>query len=76
MESLVQRRKGLLLKFSKGNTIFCLSLHCNTENGYLFINRKEIYKFKTSNKNVTFPTQFYLGSICKGFSATESREVP
>ena len=30
---------------------------------------------KSLNLNVNFPTQFRLGSIFNGFSATESREV-
>ena len=42
---------------------------------YLFVNGKEILKFKTDNKNINFPTQFCLRSISNGFSATESREV-
>ena len=42
---------------------------------YLFVNEKEIFKFKANNKNVNFPTQFCLGSISNGFSALESREV-
>ena len=37
-------------------------------------NGKEIFKFKADN-NVNFPTQFCLGSISNGFSATESREI-
>ena len=36
---------------------------------------KTIFKFKADNKNVNFPSQFCLGSISNGFSATESREV-
>ena len=39
------------------------------------INGKEIFKFKTDNKNNNFPTQFSLRGIPNGFSATESREV-
>ena len=35
----------------------------------------EIFKFKTDKKNVNFPTQFCLGSISNGFSATEFRKV-
>ena len=35
---------------------------------------KKIFKFKADNKNVNFPTQFYLVSISNGFSAIESRE--
>ena len=41
----------------------------------MLVNRKEIFKFKADNKNINFPTQFYLGSTSNGFSATESREV-
>ena len=52
-----------------------MSLHYNGDNSYLFVNGKEIFKFKASNKNVNFPTQFCLGSISTAFSATESREV-
>ena len=40
-----------------------------------FVNGKEIFKFKTDNKNVNFPTQFCLGSVSNGFGAIESREV-
>ena len=40
-----------------------LSLHYN-DNSYMFVNGKEI-----------FPTQFCLGNISNGSSATESREV-
>ena len=41
----------------------------------MFVNAKEIFKFKIENKNVNFPTQFCLGSMSNGFSALESREV-
>ena len=41
----------------------------------MLVNRKEIFKFKADNKNINFPTQFYLGNTSNGFSATESREV-
>ena len=41
----------------------------------LFVNEKEIFKFKIDNKNVNSPTQFCLGSISNGFGATESREA-
>ena len=41
----------------------------------MFVNGKQIFKFKADNKNVNFPTQFCFGSISNGFSATESEEV-
>ena len=67
--------KKFSFNFTKANTEFCLSLHYNSDNSYLFVNGKEIVKFKADNKNVNFPTQFCLGSRSNGFSATESREV-
>ena len=51
-------------------------MHYNHNNSYLFVNRKETFKFKADNKNVNFPTPFCLGGISNKFSATESREVP
>ena len=67
--------KKFSINFSKANTKFCLSWHYNAGNSYLFVNGKEIFKFKADNKNVNFPTQFCLISISSGFSTTESREV-
>ena len=66
--------KNFSIDFSKVNTKFYLSLHYNA-NSYLFVNGKEILKFKGDNKNVNYPTQICLGSISNGFSATESREI-
>ena len=47
----------------------------NAENSNLFVNEKEIFKFKADNKNVNFPTQFCLGGKSSGFSVTEFREI-
>ena len=67
--------KKFSINFSKANTKFCLRLHYNADNSYLFVNAKQIFKFKIDNKNVKFPTQFCLRTISNGFSATKSREV-
>ena len=66
--------KKFTMNFTKANTKFCLIFRYNTDNSYLFVNGKEIIKFKANNKNVNFPTQICSGSISDGFSATESRE--
>ena len=50
-----------------------MSLHHNADNSYLFVNGKEIFKFKADDKNINFPTRFYLGSISDGFSNIESK---
>ena len=44
MEALVHQ--------SKAKTKFSLNLNYDVDNSYLFVNRKEIYKFKADNKNV------------------------
>ena len=67
--------KKFSINFTGAYTKFCLSLHYNGDNTYLFVNGKEIFKFKTDHKNVNFPTQFYLGSVSNGLGALESREV-
>ena len=68
-------KKTFSINFSRENTKFCSSSHYNADNSYLLVNRREIFCFKVDNKNVNFPTQFFLGSISNGFSATESKEV-
>ena len=45
-----------------------MSLRYNANNSYLFVNGKEIFKFKVPNHICT-------GSISTGFSNTKSREV-
>ena len=67
--------KQFIIIFTKSNTKFCLSLPYNDGNNCLFVNGKEIIRFKANNKNVNFLTGFCLGSISDVFSATESREV-
>ena len=73
METLVHQRKILVLILVKQT--FLLSSHFNANNSHLFVNGKEIFKFKVDNKNFNFPAKFFLGSISNEFSATESREV-
>ena len=52
-----------------------MSLHCNVDNSYFFVNGKEKYKFKASNKNVNFPTQLYLGIMSNKFNYVDEEEV-
>ena len=41
----------------------------------MFVDGKEIFKFKADNKNVNFPAQLCLGIISNRFRALESRGV-
>ena len=52
-----------------------MTLDYHGDNSYLFVNGKEIFKFKVDNKNVNFPIQFCLGSVPNGFSANKPRKV-
>ena len=69
-ESFGTPEKKYGINFSKANTKFCLSFHYNADNSYLFVNGKEIFKFKADNKNGNFPTQFCFRSTSNGFSTT------
>ena len=63
--------KRFSINFSKAKTKFCLTLHYNGDDSYLFVNRKKIYKFKADNKHFNFPVQFCLGSISEKLDAVE-----
>ena len=46
-DTTVTAEKKYSINFDKGNARFCLSLRYNRENSYLFVNGKEIHKFKS-----------------------------
>ena len=49
------------------NKKFCLSLHYNKENSYLFVNATEIYKFKAKDSEI-LAYSLCLGNISKDWS--------
>ena len=57
-ESFGSPEKMFSINFSKANKTFCLSLYYAADSSYLFVNDKEIFKFKVDNENVSFPAQF------------------
>ena len=40
------------INFTKNNKKFCLSLHYNSDNRYLFVNGKEIINFKSNDSEI------------------------
>ena len=52
---------------------FCLSLHYNGANSYLFVNGVEIFKFKAKDSEV-IPNVVRLGNVSKDFSASNLKE--
>ena len=55
------------INFTKHNTKFCLSLHYNGGNSYLFVNSTEIIKFKGKDSEI-LGSLLCLGKILKDFS--------
>ena len=55
------------INFSKGNIKFCLSLHYNGANSYLFVNGTEIIKCKAKDSKIVAST-LSLGNISKDWS--------
>ena len=60
--------KNFYNNYSKTKTKYCSNLQYNGENSYLFVNGKEIFKFKAENNNVSFPTKLCLGSFLVNYN--------
>ena len=54
------------INFTENNKKFCLSLHYNAANSYLFINGTEIHKFKAKDFEIV-ASPLCLGNISKDF---------
>ena len=59
---------------TKKNAKFYLSLHYNGANSYLFVNGKEIIKFKAKDSEIV-PTPLWLGNITKEFSENNTKKT-
>ena len=49
----------------------CLSLHYNSDDSYLFVNGRQIVKFKAANSEIV-PYPLCLGNISKDFSISNA----
>ena len=56
------------INFTVTKNKFCLSLHCNGANSYLFVNGTKIFKFKAKDSE-TVASPLCLGNISKDWSA-------
>ena len=62
------------INFTVTHKIFCLSLHYNGANSYLFVNGAEIYKFKAKDSEILVgPT--CLGNISKDWLVDNMRRT-
>ena len=48
----IYAKKLYSINFTKTNTKFCLSLHYNGANSYLFVNGAKIYKFEAKDSEI------------------------
>ena len=67
LESTLSAEKMYSINFTKKNTKFCLSLHYNGANSYLFVNGTEIIKFKAKDSEI-LAYSLCLGNISKDWS--------
>ena len=66
LEHTLTAEKLYSINFTKENTKFCLSLHYNGANSYLFVNGTEIIKFKAKDSEIV-AYLLCLGNISKAF---------
>ena len=66
--------KTYSIKFTKTKIKFCLSLHYNGDNSYLFVNGTEICKFKAKDSEIV-PYPLCLGNISKDFSVDNMKKT-
>ena len=67
LEHTLSVEKLYSISFTKVNTKFCLSLHYNGENSYLFVNGTEIIRFKAKDSEI-LAYSLCLGNISKDCS--------
>ena len=53
---------------------FCLSLHYNAANSYLFVNGKKFFYFKAKDSEIV-ATPLCLGNISKDFSVDNMKKM-
>ena len=74
LESTLSAKKMYSINFTKKNTKFCLSLHYNETNSYIFVNGIEIIKFKGKDSEIV-PYSLCLGNISKDWSTDNMKKA-
>ena len=73
LDLTLSAEKVYSINFTK-NKKFCLSLHYNGANSYLFANGREIYKFKAKDSE-TVATPLCLGNISKDWTVHNMKKT-
>ena len=73
IEHTLTAEKIYSINFTVKKKEFCLSLHCNGTNSYLFVNGTKIYKFKAKDSEIV-ASPLCLGKISKDWSADNMKK--
>ena len=73
-ELSLSAEKMYSINFTKANKKFCLSLHYNGANSYLFVNGTGIHKFTAKDTEIN-PRNLCLGNILKDFSRSNMKKT-
>ena len=71
---MLSAEKMYSINFTERDKRFCLSLHYNGANSYLFVNGKEIHKFKAKDSEIV-ATPLCLGNISKDWSVDNMKDT-
>ena len=74
LEHTLTTEKLCSINFTKKNTKFCLSLHYNGANSYLFVNGTKIIKFKAKDYEI-LAYSLCLGNISKDWSQDNMKKT-
>ena len=75
LEHTLTAEKMYSINFTVTKKKFCLSLHYNGANSYLFVNGTEIHKFKAKDSEIV-ATPLCLGNISKDWSVDYMKKNP
>ena len=74
LEITLTAEKMYSINFTVTTKKFCLNLHYNGGNSYLFVNDTEIYKFKAKDLEIS-SSQLCLGNISKDWSVDNMKKT-
>ena len=74
LEHTLIAEKMYSINFTVTNVQFCLRLHYNGANSYLFVNGIEIYKFKAKDSEIV-ASPLCLGNISKDWSTDNMKKT-
>ena len=73
LEHTLSAEKIYSINFTEKNKTFCLNLHYNKENSYLYVNGTEITKFKSKDPEI-LPYPLCLENISRDWSVDDLKK--